>query len=124
MEQNYTALNLDKFQDNKTTTFLLVLAIITLAILAVVLFLFIQKKLQKNNQIDNQLPQKEEITISPSPTIVNEEVFPSPTMEATDESNLLPTSITPLTIEEEQQAASLSPTGIISPTIIRENESP
>ena len=80
MEQNYTALNLDKFQDNKTTTFLLVLGIITLAILAVVLFLFIQKKLQESNQIDNQLPQKEEITISPSPTIVNEEVSPSPTM--------------------------------------------
>lgn len=123
MDQNYTPLDLDKFQDNKTTTFLLVLAIITLTILAVVLFLFIQKKLQENSQVGNQLPQNEEKIISPSPTVVNKEASPFPTKEATDESNLSPAPISPTIIEEETPPASLSPTEVVSPTIIENNES-
>lgn len=120
MEQNYTPLELDKFEDNKTTTFLLLLATITLAILAVVLFLFIQRKLKEKNQSDYQsLPKQENLT-APISTDINKKFSPSPSPIVTEAVTFPTSSPSPTEVvnnEETLLPASPSPTGIISPTI-------
>lgn len=118
MEQNYTPLELKKFEDNKTTTFLLLLANFTLIILAVVLFLFIQRKLKEKNQFDYQ-SQTQENPISPLPTVFNNDLYLSPSPTATNEPMLPISSPSPteiITDEETSLPASPSPTEIIAPT--------
>lgn len=103
--QNYTPLNLDRFQENKTMTFLLLLATITLAILAVVLFLFIQKKMQETNQPNYQMEEGPSDIVSPSPTVINQEVSPLPSPTVTIEPTLLPATPSPTEIINEESNA-------------------
>ncbi|MDH7476704.1 MAG: hypothetical protein QHH09_04600 [Microgenomates group bacterium] len=52
MEKNFTPLNLNKFKENKedkTGLILLIIATLTAFILAVMLFILIQKKIQHDN---------------------------------------------------------------------------
>lgn len=105
MNQNYTPLDLNRFQDNKTITFLLLLATITLAILATVLFLFIQKKLQEGPQPNYQNEKKSSNIIIPSPTIVNQEISISPSPTITIEPTLLPATPSPTEIIGEEEGA-------------------
>lgn len=101
METNYTPLNLKKFEENnQTTTFLLVLATISLTILAIVLFLFIQKKIEEQKSLENNLNQIITITPTsiPSPTeIIIPSETPTPLLEeSSNESSSSPIiSITP-----------------------------
>lgn len=75
MVQNYTPLNLEKFQQqtvlkpsdgNKINTILIVIATITTAILAALLFILIQKKLQQQSITPEAVPSN--ATNSAQPT--------------------------------------------------------
>lgn len=87
MENNFTPIDIEKLkgEDNRLNTVLLLIVTLTMAILAVLLFILIQKKIQSSNQVSPSLPT---ITVSPTetPTPTVEEkptLLPPPTMEAT-----------------------------------------
>jgi hypothetical protein len=102
MEKNYTPLDTKKFSKNndQTMTFLLLLAVITLFILAVVLFLFIQKKINENNL--PIAPTPTEIQPSPLPTFEptpTEEVFRPVEPSASPGATITESTNSPLTEE-------------------------
>jgi hypothetical protein len=102
MEKNYTPLDIGKVNksNDQMMTFLLLLAIITLFILAVVLFLFIQKVINQNSL--PVAPTPTEIRPSPLPTFEptpTNEVSPSIESSTSPSANIAEPSSSPVTKE-------------------------
>lgn len=86
---NYTPIDINKLNQNKKNDnlnyFLLVVLTITAAIFSVVLFIYIQKKLQTSTTDSSQNQVQETITPEPTGEILKE---PTPTLTASTESKL------------------------------------
>ncbi|MGB9707350.1 MAG: hypothetical protein ACPL1D_01200 [Microgenomates group bacterium] len=109
---NYTPIDVEKLkgENNTLVTILLLIAVITLSVLVVILFLLIQKKI-KENQIQDY--QKENVsTVAPTPTL-------TPVLTPENQPTALPTEtiiVTPtpstgssLLNQESQLSPSLTP---------------
>ncbi|MFN4212783.1 MAG: hypothetical protein ACK4FL_02350, partial [Microgenomates group bacterium] len=64
MENNFTPIDIEKLKggNDRLNTILLAIVTVTMAVLAVMLFILIQKKIQTSNQTSPSLPT---ITVSP-----------------------------------------------------------
>jgi hypothetical protein len=97
MVNNYTPLDIEKLKKEKDSfnTVLLLMVTLTMAVLAVLLFILIQKKIKEQNQLLTQPTptiklEPTEIPISLSPTVFEKEI--TPTFEASETPML---SVTP-----------------------------
>jgi len=89
MVNNYTPLDIEKLKKEKDSfnTILLLIVTLTMAVLAVLLFILIQKRIKEKNQLLTQpMPtiklEPTEIPISLSPTVFEKEI--TPTFEASE----------------------------------------
>jgi len=89
MVNNYTSLDIEKLKKEKDSfnTILLLIVTLTMAVLAIILFILIQKKIKEQNQLFTQPTptiklEPTEIPISLSPTVFEKEI--TPTFEASE----------------------------------------
>lgn len=111
---NYTPLDINKIKgSDKLNTILMIIAIITLAILAIVLFLLIQKKIKEKELMNTS--QENQISITPAIQPTATPIFvPTPTIE------LLPTQQEEISTETPQ--LNISPIQSTSESLLNQNE--
>ncbi len=104
MEQNYTPLDVNKYNngnDNKFNSVLLFVAVITALVLAVLLYVLINKKSQNSNVIPTSLP---------SPTVTIPTIVASPTPVTSPTVTLSPTATS-------SSSSQITPVATSSPTV-------
>lgn len=94
IENNFTPLDLEKIKNNNINTFFLVIANITAFILAVLLFMLIQRKINENQIMPLNFNNKTSIVSSPTLILKNnleEKITPTVILEK----NIEESTITP-----------------------------
>lgn len=119
MSENFTPLNLEKIKNNNINTFILIIANITAFVLAILLFVLIQRKTKENQTLPlTPAINKNNVVSSPTPVLENNlENEPTPTIilkENIKESTITPNlKITPeitIPLDEENNQSTVSPT--------------
>lgn len=97
MDNNYTPINVDKLEhkDNGLNTVLLIIVTLTALVLAVMLFVLIQKKINSSNNVQTTtIPTPTIIQPTPEPTeeLISPTATATPTLETTVTPEASPTS--------------------------------
>lgn len=99
MDNNYTPIDINKLEhkDNGLNTVLLVIVTLTALVLAIMLFILIQKKINSSNNIEPTtipIPTRILPTLTPEPTeeVITPTATATPTIETTITPEASPTS--------------------------------